>query len=479
MAHILSAEDDAPATQAFLRVLRACGHTVDEAPRGLNGMRLAQAKSYDVVITNYLRPEANHGPTEFPVRASGLPVSVLERHGANVPREELGRWDFVADDYYFLDRRLATAEAAIAVAWSRAKRRALSVYAPGRGSPPRAPGHAELGPVGSIGPSSEAEQRDAWAHWTSRVRVEDRPYVRARWFPGPLAACLHMLDQPGGIASVVGAGGLLQGVPCTEERRERPAVSPGDPRGGATAGSLAPTWATLERPALRERLILERNEAEPALDALLAMAHRGVTPAHPGEDAPLVGTAVSSGVSVLWAEPRASLAQVWWWLLEDGTVVVGDRPVRFALERGLVPHSTTGPAIEYADGFQVHALHGSRVRAGIIEHPDRITVDDIRGCLDAEVRRTLRGMYGDERFFADTLARVVDVDTVPVDALAPGARSITRALVENEEGHRFLVASDGSTSRVYHMRVPRSCRTCAEAYVALSGRPGVRTILEA
>ncbi len=159
--------------------------------------------------------------------------------------------------------------------------------------------------------------------------------------------------------------------------------------------------------------------------------------------------------------------------------MAGDAPATLSLDRGRAPHSSTGPAISYADGLEVYALHGRRVPADTILHPERLTVNEIRACTDAELRRALRELYGDLRYLTDTGAKLVDMDTVPVDALAPGARSLTRALLEDDEGHRFLVSSDGSTSRVYHMRVPRSCKTCAEAYVALSGRPDVRTIIEA
>lgn len=111
--------------------------------------------------------------------------------------------------------------------------------------------------------------------------------------------------------------------------------------------------------------------------------------------------------------------------------------------------------------------------------PHELTLDDVREEPNAEVRRILRECYGESRFLTETGVTLVHVDTVPVDRLAPTGRSITRALVQDADGRRFLVASDGSTRRVYYMEVPRTCVTCRDAYVALSGRPDVRTIVEA
>ena len=81
----------------------------------------------------------------------------------------------------------------------------------------------------------------------------------------------------------------------------------------------------------------------------------------------------------------------------------------------------------------------------------------------------MREVYGDSRYLTDIGAKIVDMDSVATDALSPGANSIQRALFEDDEGQRFLIGSDGSTSRVYTMQVPETCETCEEAHAALSG----------
>lgn len=104
---------------------------------------------------------------------------------------------------------------------------------------------------------------------------------------------------------------------------------------------------------------------------------------------------------------------------------------------------------------------------------------EIQGIRDAALRRILRERYGEARFYADLAARVLDEDTVPVDASVSGGRHLRRTLIEDREGRRYLVATDGSTRRVHGMRVPSSCRTCKEAQDLLSGRPDARRIVEA
>ena len=158
--------------------------------------------------------------------------------------------------------------------------------------------------------------------------------------------------------------------------------------------------------------------------------------------------------------------------------LIVDPPVEGHEEGGAL-HSETGPALRYGDGWEIHALHGIRVPRHVIEAPESITIEEIRRERHAELRRVLRERYGDERYFSTAELVVLDVDTVPIDALAPNAGSITRTLVIDFLQTRYLVASDGSTQRVYHMEVPSSCDTCEQAYVALSGRPNVRTIVQA
>ena len=178
----------------------------------------------------------------------------------------------------------------------------------------------------------------------------------------------------------------------------------------------------------------------------------------------------------------------WRWRIDrHGAVLTSEAPIEiqwedrisFRAAERLLLHCEDGPAIRYRDGWGVYVFRGTLLRPHVIEKPDQITLDEIRDEPNAEVRRFIRERFGEGRYLEAISAKLIDVDSVPVDGLAPGGTQITRALLEDDEGRRFLVGSDGSTRRVYYMEVPAGCRTCQEAYVALSGRTGVRTIVQA
>lgn len=167
----------------------------------------------------------------------------------------------------------------------------------------------------------------------------------------------------------------------------------------------------------------------------------------------------------------------WRWRLGDGLELVVARPAELHEPQG-VAHDESGPALLYRDGFEVFALYGVWVPRHVILDPSRISIDEIRNETHAEVRRVKRELFGEDRYLVESDSTLVDADTVPVDFLAPRGRTITRMLIDNEDSRRFLVASDGSTRRVYYMEVPTTCTTCQMAYDALSGRPGVRTLIQ-
>ncbi|NDU76256.1 hypothetical protein GWI34_27040 [Actinomadura sp. DSM 109109] len=88
----------------------------------------------------------------------------------------------------------------------------------------------------------------------------------------------------------------------------------------------------------------------------------------------------------LWATPARSCGG--WWPHED-VCVVSERPVEIHTEvwgdEGEVRlHRPDGPALRYADGWDVHAWHGTRVPAWVVEDP---SVERIAREVNIEVRR--------------------------------------------------------------------------------------------
>lgn len=124
-------------------------------------------------------------------------------------------------------------------------------------------------------------------------------------------------------------------------------------------------------------------------------------------------------------------------------------------------HNESGPAIAYADGFSVYGLNGVRVPEKAVMAPETITLDEIKSESNAEVKRILREKYGTGKYLNDVGAKVVDFDN--------DFHGGFRGLLEDNEGNRYLEGSDGSTGRVYFMRVPNDSKTCRQAHEALCG----------
>ncbi|MFZ1578338.1 MAG: DUF6745 domain-containing protein, partial [Nostocoides sp.] len=73
----------------------------------------------------------------------------------------------------------------------------------------------------------------------------------------------------------------------------------------------------------------------------------------------VTGLAASKGLRTVTAQSP------WWWPMRD-IAILTDRPTVMARDNQGRLHNPTGPAIEYADGFGVHAWHGTRVPADLI-----------------------------------------------------------------------------------------------------------------
>jgi len=172
----------------------------------------------------------------------------------------------------------------------------------------------------------------------------------------------------------------------------------------------------------------------------------------------------------------------WWWPTDEG-VWASDNPVEYHCDEDRLPHNEHGPAIRWADGEAVYAVHSVIIDGRFIEDRSTITREIIAGERSMEVRRVLRELYGNARWLHDTQAEVLDMDQVPT---VPGKPNdypwIQRALMRDEDGNRWLMTGDGSTEDVYCIPVEKTTATCADGYDALRAHrvrgKKIRTILE-
>jgi hypothetical protein len=75
----------------------------------------------------------------------------------------------------------------------------------------------------------------------------------------------------------------------------------------------------------------------------------------------------------------------WWWPLA-GAVVLTDRPQTLLRDSDWRLHCATGPALQYRDGWGIHAWHGLRVPADLVEG-DGWSTDRILREPNQELRR--------------------------------------------------------------------------------------------
>ena len=150
----------------------------------------------------------------------------------------------------------------------------------------------------------------------------------------------------------------------------------------------------------------------------------------------------------------------WWWPRDDVCVLsermssVRTEPIPDG-DGQLRLHSADGPAIEYPDGWTVHAWHGIRVPSWVIDEP---TVDHIAAESNVEVRRCAIERIGWGAFIDQAGLRYVSCAADPGN---PGAELRLYDLPYTRWGSpsRLLLAVNGSverdgTRRRYGLRVP-------------------------
>lgn len=93
-----------------------------------------------------------------------------------------------------------------------------------------------------------------------------------------------------------------------------------------------------------------------------------------------------------------------------GAVVLTERPAALHRDDEGRLHNDVGPAVGYRDGWGVWAIHGVRLTQQIVETPSTLTVEEIRGEQNVEVRRVMLERFGYDRYIRESGARLVHED---------------------------------------------------------------------
>ena len=127
-------------------------------------------------------------------------------------------------------------------------------------------------------------------------------------------------------------------------------------------------------------------------------------------------------------------------------------------------HCEDGPAVAWGEYEKYYFIRGHEMNRKVIEHPEQLTVDDVREERNAEIRRVILERYGVLRYLKDTNAELVDQDKVPYVGY--------RGLYRLDNGEMLFVVPDGSTKRIYPLWVPTDKKipqTCEEAHASIGG----------
>jgi hypothetical protein len=169
-------------------------------------------------------------------------------------------------------------------------------------------------------------------------------------------------------------------------------------------------------------------------------------------------------------EPYLAIARAanWFWVV-DNNLFVSERPTEFHLDENDELSNREGPAVAWGDEFSYYSIDGVRVPADIIEEPGSPTLDRINDTHNAEVKRIMVELYtgGMAKYLEDSRAKLIDIDTIPVNSWDT-SRVYTRALFDINTDNPILVATDGSTGRVYYLNVDRGVTTCRQAHNSIS-----------
>ncbi|WP_329079763.1 MULTISPECIES: DUF6745 domain-containing protein [unclassified Streptosporangium] len=142
----------------------------------------------------------------------------------------------------------------------------------------------------------------------------------------------------------------------------------------------------------------------------------------------------------LWATVVRSCG--WWWPHED-VCVISERPVAVHTEvsgdDGQVRlHCADGPALRYADGWDVHAWHGTRVPSWVVTDP---SVRRIEREANVEVRRCAIEHIGWASYIDQAGLRLV------ASAPDPGNPGSELRLYDLRKETRVLMVVNGSVER--------------------------------
>jgi hypothetical protein len=143
----------------------------------------------------------------------------------------------------------------------------------------------------------------------------------------------------------------------------------------------------------------------------------------------------------------------------DRVAFVSERPLVFKQDAQGRLHSESGPALAFADGFQIYSWHGATIPEKVINTPESLTIEEIENQRNAEIRRVMIERYGMQRYVETSGAKEIHSDDTGVlyRKEFPNDEALVMVKVINSTPE-----PDGSL-KAYFLRVPPTMKTAKEA----------------
>jgi hypothetical protein len=154
----------------------------------------------------------------------------------------------------------------------------------------------------------------------------------------------------------------------------------------------------------------------------------------------------------------------WVWMFA-GAAIITDRPRLLRRDDQNRLHCEDGPALEYRDGFAIHAWHGTSIPCEWIEDKASLSAKTALTWANIEQRRAALEIVGWHNVLRELKAKVVDEHPDPLCGAL-----VEVQLPDLDRKSRFIHARCG-TNREFAIGVPPEMKTVVEAQAWLTGLP--------
>ncbi len=99
-----------------------------------------------------------------------------------------------------------------------------------------------------------------------------------------------------------------------------------------------------------------------------------------------------------------------WWYPFNDMCILTNRPDTISRDESNRLHSEVGPALKYRDGYALYSVHGVRVPQWVIEDRAQLTVEQIENETNAEIKRVMVELFGQDRYVLESGATIISQD---------------------------------------------------------------------